>query len=57
MSTFILSSLFGAVCAVIVLAGADAVDWTRLKSWVGVQYERVARYVTVIRDKFRSGAK
>jgi hypothetical protein len=35
MSTFILSALFGAVCAVIMLSGADAVDWTRFKFWVG----------------------
>jgi len=57
MSCFILSALFGAVCVTIVLAGADAVDWTRFKSWVAVQYERVTRYVTVIREKIRARSK
>jgi len=57
MSCFILSALFGAVCATIVLAGADAVDWTRFKSWVSVQYERVARYATAIREKIRARGK
>lgn len=41
MSTFILSALFGAVCAVIILAGADAVDWTRFKFWVGQMWEKL----------------
>ena len=57
MTCFILSALFGAVCVTIVLAGADAVDWTRFKSWVSVQYERVARYATLIMEKIRARGK
>jgi hypothetical protein len=57
MSCFILSALFGAVCMTIILAGADAVDWTRFKSWVSVQYERVTRYATAIMEKIRARGK
>jgi len=57
MTCFILSALFGAVCTTIIFAGADAVDWTRFKSWVSVQYERVARYATLIMEKIRARGK
>jgi hypothetical protein len=45
MSCFILSALFGAVIMTIVFAGADAVDWTRFRAWVSVQYEKAALIV------------
>jgi len=41
MSCFILSFLFGAVCTTIVFCGADAVDWTRFKFWIGEKWEKL----------------
>ena len=45
MQCFILSTLFGAICAVIILAGADSVDWTRFKFWVGEMWEKIKRKI------------
>ena len=41
MTCFILSALFGAVCMTLIFCGADAVDWTRFKFWVGEMWEKL----------------
>jgi len=57
MQSHLLMFFFGVVCAGIVFAASDAVDWTRFKAWCSVVFETISSRAKALWAKIRARMK